>query len=67
MVFKNDSGYHDINKGYAFTLTMEIIFKTNFRSSLNGVLFLILSASLHYDSLSFSNQTKYLRRLINLV
>jgi len=34
MVFKNDSGYHDINKGYAFTLTMEIIFRTNFRSSL---------------------------------
>lgn len=67
MVFKNDSGYHNINKGYAFTLTMKVIFRTNFKSSLNDVLFLILSASLHYYSLSFSNQTKYLRRLINLV
>lgn len=67
MVFKNDSGYHNISEGYASSLTMEVIFRTIFKSSLNDVLVLILSASLHYYSLSFSNQTKYLRRLINLV
>lgn len=67
MVFKNDRGYHNISKGYASTLTMEVIFRTIFKWLLNSVLFLILPASLHYSSLSFSNQTKYLRRLINLV